>query len=236
MSANHNWAPIEFEVSPAQPAWDEDVTISAHSPRGGALMLYHNQRLVSLTNAEEVTWKMPAAKFGPGPGKFNVLAARGNGSPNSYIGAPIEIEIQPPQRLTAKVIPRETKPGLKLEREGQPSRVVDRVADDWVAKAGLEAGESFVLRGLLTAEAAGLHQFQFEFSGEVEVLVDGRPLAMRISQRSTPGWHYYCPVNLEGGLHEVEIRAKLDQHKLFRASFGHRGTQTVTSGLFRHVE
>lgn len=235
-SANHNWVPLEVKITPQRPAWDEEVTIHAVAPRGGALMLYHNQRLVSLANTEEVTWKLPAAKFGPGTGLITVIAARGNGPQHSYLGDPVEIEVQPPRLLAAKVIVGETKPGLRLERVDRPHQIVDRLTDDWVTKAGIESDEPFVLRGLVMAEAAGLHQFQFEYAGELEVLVDGLPLAPRSLHRATPGWQYYCPVNLAEGLHEVEIRAKLDQHRLFRAYFGNRGTQAVNSGLFRHVQ
>lgn len=235
-SANHDWEPIKFEVSSVRPAWEDDITIHAHSPHGGALMLYHNQRLVCLTNAEEVTWKLPAAKFGPGPGEFNVLAARGNGTQHSFIGQAVEVEIQPPALSPAIPNPGETRPGLRLERDGQPVQIVERLADDWIAKSGLAADESFVLRGYFTANAAGLHQFQFEFSGDLELLVDGRPQAQPHAHRSTPGWHYYCPVNLAAGWHEVEIRGKLDQHKTLNACFGLQGTQTIAGGLFRHVE
>src|SRR5690606_39034971 len=139
---------------------------------------------------------IPAAKFGPGPGEFNVLAARGKGQQHSYIGSPVEIDIQPPTRLAAISNPGETKPGLKLTRDGQPPQIINKLANDWVAKAGIEPGQWFVLSGLLSAESAGLYQFQFELSGDLELRVDGQPQAQERFHRSTPGWLYYCPVNL----------------------------------------
>jgi hypothetical protein len=232
-SANHGVAPVEISVEPSQRiAWDQEITVRAAAPGMGALALYHQQRLVGLLQTDRGAWTLPANRLGMGPGEFQVVASRGAGTRNSALSRPVEIEIVPPAPAPALAGIGETKPGLRLLSEGKDPMVVERLDNDWAAKAGVEPGQPWQLEGIFRANTDDLYQLQVELSGEAEVLVDGKQLA---ALRAPRVGFVHLPVSLAAGPHRLQIKGKLDDAKRLNAAFGNRGTQQVTGELFQHA-
>jgi hypothetical protein len=232
-SAYHGLPAVEISVEPSQRiSWDRELTIRAVAPGMGAIALYHQQRLVGLLQTDRGAWTLPANRLGVGPGEFQVVATRGAGVINSALSRPLEVEIVPPLPAPALTGIGETKPGLRLIREGKDPVVVERLDNDWTNKAGVEAGQPWRIESIFRAGSDDLYQLQLELAGEAEVLVDGKPLAALKAPRVG---FVHLPIALAAGPHRLEIKGKLDDAKRLNLSFGNRGTQQATGESFQHV-
>jgi hypothetical protein len=231
-TANHGLAPVVIAVEPSQRiAWDQEITVRASCPGAATMMLYHQQRLVGLLQADRGAWKFPAGRMGVGPGEFQVAAARGVGVNNNAVSRPVEIDVTPPPPLPPVDGIGETKPGLQLLREGKEPATIERLDNDWANKAGVEAGQPWRLESVFRVPTEDLYQFQIEFSGEAEIFIDGKSQA---AMKATRPNLVYMPLALAAGAHRLELRGKLDDAKRLSVSFGNRGTQQVTGELFHH--
>jgi hypothetical protein len=161
----------------------------------------------------------PEAEKGPKPADF-------------YLGAPIELEILPPQPLAAlRETPKDLVPGLKLTPAGADSVVVERTRDrDWLAKA-VPAGKEFVLEGFFEVPDQDVYQFQLRGSTPVEVAVDERVLSCSVVNT---GAVTYLPVALAAGTHKLTVKGRAGSQATLEIGFGGPGTPSAGADRFRH--
>lgn len=212
---------------------DEELAISASAPGATSLVLLYNQRPVATVESDRASWTLSASHLGLGKGAFQLLARSGPDAKNAYLSAPHAMHIQPAATLPAAVDSPSTKPGLRLKRTARDAVVIEQLEGDWLRKAEIMPKETFTLDGVFQVENDELAQFQFEFSGELKVVIDGRSLGS--FRRAKPAF-VYLPAALSAGMHRIEIEATCDEALRLNGWFGHQGTQAVTQERFRHVE
>jgi hypothetical protein len=233
VSTNHNWRPVEFTIEPAgRVDSDKEVTIRVIAPGAKVVMIYHQQRHVATLNVDGGACTLRAARLGLGPGAFQVAALRGPGPTNTYVSAPQLLEITLPA-FPAVTTDKELKPGLRLLRDGQDPVVVEKLEGDWLAQAGVEAGQTVRIESLFRVEADDVYQVQVESSGALELSVDGQP---QLTQAFDKPALAYVPLNLSAGVHRLEIKAMPDAARRLNAWFGNRGAQTITKDRFNYIE
>jgi hypothetical protein len=97
----------------------------------------------------------------------------------------------------------------------------------------LEANQPARIVSVFEVEADDLYQFQLDFAGKIELLVDGESLH---TQHADKHAFAYIPVRLTAGNHRFELRTTPNEMKRLHAFFGNRGTQAITETVFHHVE
>lgn len=234
ISDNHGAQRVELSVTPsAKAAYSGEVEVIAASPGARELVLTFRQRVVGTVEGEKGKWKLPASQLGMGMGEFQVAAKHGSTAAENYVSNLVALEVVPPELLPAVEATGSAKPGVKIIREGKPAVVVERLDHDWLQKAGIEEGEAFRIESVFNVEANDLCQFQFDFAGDIEVLVDGKTVGKLSHAKPAVG---YVPISLAAGNHRLEVRAKVAAARRMHVSFGNRGTQVVTQTRFQCVE
>jgi hypothetical protein len=113
--------------------------------------------------------------------------------------------------------------------KGTPATIENTRGGDWLTKAGVKPGQSFVLDGYFDVDAADVYQFQCRSAGPVVISVDGASL----KQPPGEGW-MFLPVSLTAGTHRVQVRGKATINPRLEIRFGGPGAASIGAAQFRH--
>lgn len=225
-------------------AWDELVEIKVSLSGATSLALIHNGRIFGEIHGDKGTMTIPAALLGQGPVRLFPVAFIGGekllsnmtlGKTIDVLGQPIDLSITPPKALPPIDIPvgQQLADGFHVRAEGKPPVTSTRSEGDWLAKAGIDKENDFIVDGWFSVPETEVYQFQLY--GDVEIKefnVDDKP------QRWPGGKEWlFIPVHLEKGLHHLCLKARsLSSTPVFEIRFGGKGTRWMDGSLFRHLE
>jgi hypothetical protein len=132
--------------------------------------------------------------------------------------------------------------GLLLRRMGSgaadnpaPAVIADTREGDWLAKAGLQPGQTFELKAIFPTSGCAEFAAQFQLTGNCDatVKVDGQLLKSTADAR----WEY-LPVRARDGWHRLSIEGTAPKDAGARPQlsirYGGEGTQSLDGKRFRH--
>ena len=236
--------------------WPEPLKLRARLPGARQLRFLHHGRVLATIEGEEGEAEIDTRRLGLGPVRIDVTghvpagsktapatpaespAAAGPADDRTHPGhiiaaSPVEIEVVMPPALPAIEAPPgdTTTAGLKLTPQGgEPVTIESTHTGDWLAKAGVQQGQSFVLEGYFDVPADDIYQFQIHTSAEPTIEVDSRV----IGTAARLGWRF-LPVHLAAGTHRLRIAGTFTLAPRMDLRFGGPGAQSVAADRFRHV-
>ena len=227
-----------------QVVWAEPLKLRARLAGARQLRFLHHGRVLATIEGEEGDAEIDTRRLGLGPVRIDVTGHLPAGAktapaddrthPGHIVAArPVEIEVVMPPALPAIEAPPgdTTTAGLKLTPEGrEPVTIESTHPGDWLAKAGVKKGQSFVLEGYFDVPADDIYQFQIHSSAEPTIEVDSRV----IGTAPRLGWRF-LPVHLAAGTHHLRVAGTFTLAPRMDLRFGGPGARSVAADRFRHV-
>jgi hypothetical protein len=204
--------------------WGDKVKLTFHNPRGFCVNFLCNSRQVGLGEGESGEVAIPASQLGMGISRIYPVTAVGAGH-EGLRGKPIEIEVLPPALLKpATDVPPEDKlsPGLLVTAKGKaPYVVTDMRKIPTLETAKIDKDEPFEMDGFLEAPTDDVYQFQFMFTGKLDVKIDGQDFPL------PPAGKYWrlVPISLAKGAHHFHAAGVATDSRNLEFRFGAAGVR-----------
>jgi uncharacterized protein (TIGR03790 family) len=225
---------LAWATRPARAApWEQPIRVRARSAGAKEIVILHGRRMVGRISGENGETQIDPRDLGYGPVTLHAVALRGEAPDQHVLGRPISLEISPPRPLPAVArtagLAKWDPIRIRLA-SGQYVAVGEASDKDWLVQSGVELGQPFEISGHLSVPQEAVYQFEMEFVGRCEVLVDDDRV---FRNDSDVNQHYYIPVGLAEGIHRIRIRGALRKTPKFFLAFGSRGTSPITDARFR---
>lgn len=232
-SRNHS-RQIELTAShDGNVTWGEPLELTVRAPGAlGCVILSGNLGLARI-NGEQGSVTIDPRRLGLGPVELRAIALGNGGATTNVASKPIQLNVQPPPPLHSQPLPKvEMTSGLLLTTAaGQQAAVIETTAERWMQAAGVEAGQTFQLRGWYGVNKEGMYQFQVRHAGSLKISVDGH--AIYEEQHEQPQ-RRYVPVALAAGFHDVVIEGVAADPPRLDLRLGMGGVPRVYDRMFQH--
>ena len=213
----------------------QKVRLHAKSPGSKTILFLHNGRVVDRIRGDDGLAEFDAGQLGLGPVTIQTIGL-GSGDVTTHVYAtPIQVGVMPPPALhpLRRLEAAGASERISLRRNGKSVPLVGQTTDqDWITRLGIRPNEEFELSGHLRIAEKGIYQFQFGYQGQLELSLNDVVLHRRRQEASRE--FSYVPVALERGIYRLRMRARM-KYLNFHASFGMRGTSSLTSDQFQSV-
>jgi hypothetical protein len=209
----------------AEIAWDKPFELQATLPGAREIVFVHNTRPIARIAGPQGRVTVDPRTLGQGPVRLQPLGLIGGETVRPVLGQPLELTIIPPPPLPAIETPpeQERTAGFRVTVPDKTPAVVERIAQDLLASAGLEQGRSFTLEAYFHVPDDDVYQFQIRGHADIRGLwVDGKPQDW---PRGTPWW--FVPVHLAKGAHQLRIEGQVAERPDIEIRFGGYGTQRL---------
>lgn len=205
--------------------WDQPFELQASLPGAREIVFTHNTRPIARIAGPQGRVTVDPRTLGQGPVRLQPLGLIGGETVRPVWGPPLELTIIPPPPLPASEIPpeQERTAGFRLTVPDKTPAVIERIAPDLLANAGLEKGRAFTLDAYFHVPDDAVYQFQIRGHADLRSLaVDGQPQDW---PRGTPWW--FVPAHLAKGAHRLHIAGQVTERPDFEIRFGGSGTQRL---------
>jgi hypothetical protein len=210
-----------------QVGWGGQVKLKFSAPGAKIVNFMCNSRPVAEAVGESGEVAIDAAKLGMGISRiYPVFPISGDLNAGIHSrGKPIEIEVLPPGLLKAAAdVPAEDKlsPGLLVTAKGKtPYVVTDMRKIPTLETAKIDKDEPFEMDGFLEAPADDVYQFQFMFTGKLDVKMDGQDFPL------PPAGKYWrlVPISLAKGTHHFHAAGVATDSRNLEFRFGAAGVR-----------
>lgn len=211
--------------------WEKPVQLSASATGAKSITFYRNTDEVGKINGETGTVQVDPRILGQGPVRIFPVAELGD--KRNVLGEPIEFRIKPAAPIPAMGAASRVllTDGFTVTAAGGKKTIVQDSTGDWLAKAGVAAGETFTIDAWFNVPVGDVYQFQLRGPANLRLSVDGKPQDW---PRGTEWW--FVPVNLGAGRHLLRIDGKAEGAPRLDVRFGSPGTQRLDGKRFRHPE
>lgn len=217
-------------------AWGSPFTVNAESPGAARIEIHAPGQLLGTIEGESGSLEVDPARLGFGALPIWAEAQHADHEPGAVRSAPFNARIETPEPLPAIEAPAENQlaRGLSLSIGSVPPRALsDTSGYDCLKTAGVEAGQTYELRGYFDVAADDVYQFQTAYLGNLSLSVDGVTLYEGEADRFHP--LKFIPVALAAGTHQLEVRGEMGGISKFELRFGGQGTYRVSGETFRHA-
>jgi hypothetical protein len=212
-----------------QVGWNDQVKLKFSAPGAQSVEFLCNSVSVARAKGESGEVTIDAAKLGMGVCRIYPVA----GVPPIQLplrGKPIEIEVLPPPLHAALTdVPADDKlsPGLLLWAKGKtPYVVTDMRKKPTIETAKIDKGEPFEFDGYFGAPSDDVYQFQFMFTGKLDVKIDGQDFPL------PPAGKYWrlVPISLAKGTHRFQASGASTDSRDMEFRFGGPGSRCPYAG------
>lgn len=207
------------------------VAIELESPGASNIQVMHLGREVAKVSGAKGRVEIDTAALGIG--HVSLIAIANFGTSQEHARAIVaNTEIFPPNTIPPATVKAGSKfeKGLAVSVKGSADvEVKDTYSADWLAKSGIENGESFVAQGYFCAEA-DLYQLQLRTNLEIKTEIDG----VEVMAVDDDAWHY-APAKLAAGRHLLRLTGKGASGAFCDLRFGAAGTAHPSEAKFSHV-
>jgi hypothetical protein len=208
--------------------WNDRVKLTFLAPGATSVEFLCNSRQVATAEGESGEVTIDPAKLGMGVSRIRVHRIKGTDDATrggAWIGKPIEIEVLPPSLFKAATdVPAEDKlsPGLLVLAKGKtPYVVTDMRKIPTLETAKIDKDEPFEMDGFLEAAGDDVYQFQFMFTGKLDVKIDGQDFPL------PPAGKYWrlVPISLAKGTHHFHAAGIATDSRSLEFRFGAAGVR-----------
>jgi len=212
-------------AKPVETPWEEKAVLSLEAKGAAGIVLLHNSRVLLQVQGDKVDGaQIDPRVLGQGPVTIHPIAAMvtAAGTQDIIHLPPIDLQVLPPVLAPALNNQGKLEKGLKIILANGTAMACAEAKPNWLADAGVRAGEEFAVEAFVTASTDDVYQFQVLANMSVIVEIDGKMMDPLASNR----WNY-IPAGFKRGLHKVAIRGKSSGAPRLDVRFGGPGTRNL---------
>jgi len=213
--------------------WGQPIRLSAELPHATTISFSHNQRRLAATHGAAGEVEIDSRQLGLGVVQIQAVAQIGGRETILVTGEPVEFKVVPPPALAALEVDTGANwaKGLELTPDGrEPVAIESTKKGDWLAEAGVKAGEGFSLVGYFEVPEEDVYQFQVYPYAKLTLQVDSTVLA-----ELTAGECQLLPIALAAGTHKLTVHGVAPEKPRLSLRFGGPGALSVGADRFRHL-
>ncbi len=209
-------------------AWDTPLEITANAPGAKHVLLFHNADEVARIEGGAGSVRIDPRILGQGPSRLQPVVVLSE--TRQILTEPIAVRVNPPPALAApSSLARQVyADGFTVKTAAGKKTVVQKADGNWLAGAGVAAGEKFTVEGWFRVPSAEVYQFQLKGGAALRLSVDGKPQ----DWPHGTGW-WFVPVHLAAGRHLVKIEGVATAAPL-DIRFGGPGSRKLEGTRFQH--
>jgi hypothetical protein len=231
---NNQGASVELATTPAKTVrWGETLSVHAKSAGASKIFVVQNNRVLGLINGDDGQLSVNPRMLGTGPVALQALAVSTANARGYTSSSPLPLVIEPPTPLPPlKDAPPKLAPGMALKLPNDKVVPVDETRDPaWLALAGVNPNESFLLQGFFDVAADDMYQFQLWHYGDLKLTVDSTVLFSASQGNYT---QKFVPVALATGKHRLTVSGTTATPVKLRILFGGPGAVSLNATTFQH--
>lgn len=231
---NNQGLSVEVSTTPAKTVrWGEALTVYAKAPGAARIYVVQNNRILGEIAGQDGQVSINPRVLGTGPVSLQALVVSAEGARGYTSSRLLNLVVQPPTPLVPlKDPPQKLAPGLALKLPGDKVVNVEQTRDpDWLAVAGMNRKQPFLVQGFFDIATEDLYQFQLWHYGDLKLTVDNTVLYPSQQGNYT---QKFVPVALAAGKHRLTVSGTTGGSVKLRILFGGPGSLSLSGTAFQH--